>query len=129
MSETPEEAKELFRIACEALPGFEGLVKEAYELGLIPGLRAIRSVTVNGVTHGLPPLPTNGISGEQLYHYKCARAACHSPDSVYWNSSTRAYYCPRCAKEINRQNGVELCTLDPKRQASLRGRHAKPSST
>lgn len=47
----------------------------------------------------------------------CNRRACQEPPAVYFNSATLAYYCERCARELNeaalRFDGVEeLCKLD-----------------
>jgi len=47
----------------------------------------------------------------------CNRTACQSPyHVVYYNQSTRAYYCSSCAKKINDANrkdfGGELCILE-----------------
>ena len=40
---------------------------------------------------------------------QCNRTACTSGQPATWyNKSTRAYYCPRCAHRINRLNG-EIC--------------------
>jgi hypothetical protein len=52
------------------------------------------------------------VKGE--YKGLCNRKACQSPHNVvYFNSSTRKYYCPRCAKMINDyseiMDGVTLC--------------------
>lgn len=35
----------------------------------------------------------------------CNRTACQAPGATYWNSSTRAYYCRKCAALINHQPG------------------------
>jgi hypothetical protein len=46
----------------------------------------------------------------------CNRIACLKPGAVFYNSSTRAYYCPECAAKINywsrKDDGIDLCTLD-----------------
>ena len=44
----------------------------------------------------------------------CNREACQKPGAVWFNRSTRQYYCPTCAHEINRWNpeglnGSPLC--------------------
>ena len=44
----------------------------------------------------------------------CNRTACQSPDNVTWyNTGTRAFYCPKCANLINKANhavlGYNLC--------------------
>lgn len=54
------------------------------------------------------------------YNGLCNRSACLSPHNViYYNHSTRAYYCPSCAGRINEENradamrlfGHDLCTI------------------
>lgn len=44
----------------------------------------------------------------------CNREACQRPGATWFNSSTRAWYCPECAEKINywsmRDDGVVLCT-------------------
>jgi hypothetical protein len=40
----------------------------------------------------------------------CNRTACQKPGAVWWNTSTRAYYCTDCAKAINEHN-PGLCVL------------------
>jgi len=51
----------------------------------------------------------------------CYRRACLSPHNViFYNHSTRKYYCPKCAGDINEMNfydamrifGHDLCTRD-----------------
>jgi hypothetical protein len=50
----------------------------------------------------------------------CNVTACQAPGAIYFNHSTRKYYCPNCAGRINRVNhndamrlfGHELCTLN-----------------
>ncbi len=42
----------------------------------------------------------------------CARGACDSTDTSYYNSSTRQFYCKKCAEKINEANGP-ICTLVP----------------
>ncbi len=43
----------------------------------------------------------------------CNVTACQKPGATWWNTSTRAYYCPHCASEINRwsrhDEGFEIC--------------------
>lgn len=43
----------------------------------------------------------------------CNVTACQKPGATWWNISTRAYYCPRCADEINRwsrhDEGFDIC--------------------
>ena len=51
----------------------------------------------------------------------CNRKACDNPSAVYFNHSTRKYYCLSCAIRINDANrsdalrlfGHDLCTLQP----------------
>ncbi len=51
----------------------------------------------------------------------CNRTACDNFDAVYYNHSTKMYYCEECAHKINRVNpeshqifGHELCTVSTK---------------
>jgi hypothetical protein len=45
---------------------------------------------------------------------KCNRTACSATrDIVFYNSATRAYYCPKCARNINERNGVKLVLPHP----------------
>jgi len=40
----------------------------------------------------------------------CNRTACQMPNSAWWfNTSTQAYYCERCARKINLAAGTKLC--------------------
>ncbi len=48
----------------------------------------------------------------------CNRTACQKPGAIFYNHSTRLYYCPDCADLINKMNpeshrmyGHDLCTL------------------
>ena len=49
----------------------------------------------------------------------CNRTACQREGAIYYNHSTRKYYCPSCALLLNRENrqdalkmfGHELCTI------------------
>lgn len=45
----------------------------------------------------------------------CNRSICRAPDAQWWNSSTQAYYCAKCAYDINTfsmlADRVMLCTL------------------
>ena len=45
----------------------------------------------------------------------CNREACQRPGATYYNASTQRWYCPDCARAINRwslhDDGVVLCTL------------------
>jgi hypothetical protein len=68
-----------------------------------------------------PPIEqTNEPKSKGEYRGFCNRTACQSPNNViYFNHSTRAYYCPACAALINEANyadamrmfGHELCTI------------------
>jgi hypothetical protein len=62
----------------------------------------------------LPVKPPVSLKG--VYGGLCNREACQKPGAVFYNSSTRAYYCPECAAKINywsrRDDGIDLCTLD-----------------
>lgn len=57
----------------------------------------------------------------------CNRTSCQKPGAVYYNHSTRLYYCKTCADEINRVNradamrmfGHELCTIDESTPPSI----------
>ena len=60
--------------------------------------------------------PDKGVKGGS-----CNRSSCQAPGAVWFNHSTRAYYCPACAADLNRVNrrdamelyGHDLCSLDP----------------
>jgi hypothetical protein len=45
----------------------------------------------------------------------CYRTACRLPGATWYNSSTRAYYCADCARQINefseRVDGYALCAI------------------
>ena len=48
----------------------------------------------------------------------CNRTACQKPGAIYYNHSTKKYYCPTCADMLNKYNkadamrlyGHDLCT-------------------
>lgn len=44
---------------------------------------------------------------------KCNRTACNNDHDGFWNPSTQAFYCARCARKINetnkREDGSPLC--------------------
>lgn len=48
------------------------------------------------------------------YGGNCNRTACQQPGAVWWNSSTRAFYCQSCARKINefsvKADGYALCS-------------------
>ncbi len=43
----------------------------------------------------------------------CNVTACQKPGATWWNTSTRAYYCLSCARDINywsrRDEGYDIC--------------------
>ena len=52
-----------------------------------------------------------------LFNGSCNRTACQKPGALFYNHSTRLYYCPSCAQMINQVNpeskqiyGHQLCT-------------------
>lgn len=54
------------------------------------------------------------IEGEEIERPEpgtlCNRKACRSPTNViWWNVSTRAWYCPSCARLINEGAGLVIC--------------------
>jgi len=64
---------------------------------------------------GIPKIeyPKHWSKGQEL----CNRTACQTGRNViYYNHSTKAYYCPKCARLINNGNGtingVPLCSID-----------------
>jgi hypothetical protein len=65
-----------------------------------------------GLNYTPPPLKAD----KGLYNGSCNRQACQKPGAVWINRVNRAYYCPKCANEINRWNpegydGHMLCEL------------------
>jgi hypothetical protein len=46
-----------------------------------------------------------------LKNGSCNVTACQEPGAIYFNKSTRAYYCQDCAKEINKYNRVDCLRL------------------
>ena len=40
--------------------------------------------------------------------YLCNRSACRAEGATYWNTSTRAYYCEKCANSINDHAGTKI---------------------
>ncbi len=66
--------------------------------------------------------------GKGEYKGRCNRRACQSPDNVVWyNSSTRAYYCPVCASAINKFN-TGLCVERLNAQDSDKTQEGKTTS-
>jgi hypothetical protein len=57
--------------------------------------------------------------GKGKFNQECNRTACNKKGAVFYNHSTRMFYCPACAMLINEMNhsdairlyGHELCTL------------------
>lgn len=51
----------------------------------------------------------------------CNVTACQRPGAYWWNTSTRAYYCTSCAREINRwsqhDEGYDICW--PSKEAAI----------
>ncbi|WP_407543748.1 hypothetical protein Q0M94_28505 (plasmid) [Deinococcus radiomollis] len=45
---------------------------------------------------GTEILPGKGKRGQL-----CNRQACQQPGATFYNTSTRAWYCPECARKIN----------------------------
>lgn len=53
------------------------------------------------------------------YNQECYRSICNNNKAVFFNHSTKQYYCTKCAREINDVNhfdaqrmfGHELCTF------------------
>ena len=47
---------------------------------------------------------------------ECNRTACSSPNAVWYNKSTRKYYCGKCARTINELNVMpekgDICSLE-----------------
>jgi hypothetical protein len=53
----------------------------------------------------------------------CNRKACQTPENVvYYNTSTRMYYCPRCADLINEGSqqmvGKDICLQVPDKEVA-----------
>lgn len=50
-----------------------------------------------------------------LLNGRCNRTACQQPGATYFNTSTRAYYCEPCARDITdftkRVDGFHICFL------------------
>jgi hypothetical protein len=48
----------------------------------------------------------NGIAERQrlkgIFNGNCNRTACQKPGATWFNTSTRAFYCEHCARDINR---------------------------
>lgn len=47
----------------------------------------------------------------------CNRTACQHTRASWWNSWTRAWYCPSCARTINREAGVNICIPEEEKSA------------
>lgn len=61
--------------------------------------------------------PAHWTKGQEL----CNRTACQTGRNVFmWNTSTKAYYCVKCARAINdgcRNLGFTLCEIDEDKRA------------
>jgi hypothetical protein len=76
--------------------------------------KKIDTTAIDIETGGLEPDPK--LKG--LFGGNCNRQACQKPGAVYYNHSTRLYYCPNCAHTLNSVNadwapkryGHNLCT-------------------
>lgn len=77
---------------------------------------------LESLVYALEPAP--GTEGYRAYevtekadkgHFggSCNRTACQAPNAQWFNTSTRAYYCTPCARDINRwalhDAGFEIC--------------------
>lgn len=70
--------------------------------------------TTNGVVKKSDIIAIKGVRDEECY-----RTHCNVSPAIYYNHSTKMYYCAFCAEKINRYNHVdairlynhELCTL------------------
>jgi hypothetical protein len=51
------------------------------------------------MTKPVTPMPKKGEEGG-----RCNRTVCANFPATWWNPSTRAYYCPACARHINEYN-------------------------
>jgi hypothetical protein len=58
------------------------------------------------VVERIPEVKEKGIKGGN-----CNRRDCQKPGAVYYNQSTRAYYCRECAIKINRLNREDALRL------------------
>jgi hypothetical protein len=54
-------------------------------------------------------IPSKSLKGE--FEGECNRTSCDNKHAVYYNHSTRAYYCSHCAHIINSQNRTEAMDL------------------
>ena len=56
-------------------------------------------------------MSTNPFKGKR--NGLCNRTACQKPGATFYNISTRAWYCPKCAEAINlwsiHDDGVVIC--------------------
>ena len=50
-----------------------------------------------------------GLKGS--FNSECNRTDCKKPQAVFYNYSTKKYYCPACAKIINTYNRVEAMEM------------------
>ncbi len=57
------------------------------------------------------PFPSNSIPQPGELGGPCNRRACRAPDARWYNQSTRAHYCERCARELNQANEADAQRL------------------
>lgn len=97
--------------------------------------RNARSAAASRKTNGTAPY--DGATAEDTARVKgalrgaCNVTACQAPGSaIYFNRSTKAYYCEHCAGRINRANpdavGGALCVIDPEARAEREARRISP---
>lgn len=63
-----------------------------------PDLLTPRDSTPTGVFADAAGSPTPAAKGEK--HGVCNRGVCNNPNALWWNKSTRKYYCQPCALKI-----------------------------
>jgi hypothetical protein len=60
------------------------------------------------------PPSTITMDDKGRFNGSCNVTACQQPGAAWYNSSTRAYYCASCAREINywskRDDDIIICT-------------------
>lgn len=59
-------AEQLSALCREHCPQILDVLRNLYNAGLIPGVRALRSITINGVRHGAPVAPGVAFPVEKL---------------------------------------------------------------
>jgi hypothetical protein len=57
-------------------------------------------------------MTTTYVADKGVYLGKCNRTACPTRPATWWNRVMRAFYCRKCAREINHccPEGQPLCT-------------------